>query len=82
MPKRSTFAAERVETAGDEKTKTRRIDKNFDDLSGIATDHDRRLSAVEKQLAGLGTISLSGVINLIVNVEKESREYALMVGYE
>jgi hypothetical protein len=82
MPNRSAYAPERVETAGNERTKARRIDKNFDDIFGVATNIDKRLAVVEKAIAGLGPISISGILALIQKVEDESREFALMVGYE
>ena len=82
MGKRSSFAVERVESASDERTKIRQIDKNFDDLAGISTSLEKRVSSIEKEIAGLGVVNLSSILNIILNLESGPDEFALMVGYE
>jgi hypothetical protein len=75
------YQPERVEGSRDPVTQQRIIDKNFDQLASVLNDQGKHLTSLNTTVAvSVGSVTLSGILALIAQTEKEMKEFALMVG--
>ena len=70
---------QRIAGGVDEFSKDQSTDKNFDDVFGAANKLDRRVSALEKNVSISSDVD---ILSIVMNIEADAREFALMVGYE